>query len=441
MSTGPFLAEDQRRMLLGLRSALYDGNTGLYAFPYHFDELQRMVEFRSTLGVVYLEIFDFDRIEWLCGWQSFDELLKGMAETLTAERGSAYPSCGLAASVGVHGGAFLLFLPENFAGSETTLADLEMVSCALVRKVHAAVCHQIPEELAPQVEISAGCAILRCEPMFRIERLIYRAIAEARDGAVRSAHRDEQKRGAELRQIIQAGLVETYFQPIVHVGSGDVFGYEALTRGPRGTLFETPKVMFGFSDRMRLSPMLDSLCRRRALAAARGMPAGQKLFVNSLPATLSDPRFADSEADAAAWQGLPAASDVVLEITERTGIEDFDSFGKRLERIRARGFQVAIDDVGTGYSSLQTISEVRPEFLKIDHSLVKNIHESLIKQEIVSSILQLGGRIGSRVIAEGIEAEEEHEMIRAFGVELGQGFLFGAPGPRPLRSGAASPGH
>src|SRR4030095_1926212 len=168
MATEPFLAEEQRRLLLGLRTALYDGNTGLYAFPYHFDELQRMVEFRSTLGVVYLEIFDFDRIEWLCGWQSFDEILKGMAETLTAERGSAYPSCGLATSGGVHGGAFVLFRPENFAGSETTLAELEIVSCALVRKVHAAVCHQIPEELAPQVEISAGCAMLRCEPVFPI---------------------------------------------------------------------------------------------------------------------------------------------------------------------------------------------------------------------------------------------------------------------------------
>ncbi|HEV8376350.1 MAG TPA: hypothetical protein VGR38_09005, partial [Candidatus Polarisedimenticolia bacterium] len=84
--------DDPRRILLGLRSALYDGNTGLYAFPYHFDELQRMMEFRSTLGVVYLEIFDFDRIEWLCGWQSFDGILKGMAEEVTSQRGLAYPS-------------------------------------------------------------------------------------------------------------------------------------------------------------------------------------------------------------------------------------------------------------------------------------------------------------------------------------------------------------
>src|SRR5262249_35097424 len=157
------------------------------------------------------------------------------------------------------------------------------------------------------------------------------------------------------------GLVETYFQPIVHVNSGEVFGYEALTRGPRGSQFETPKVLFGFSDRLRISPMLDGVCRRRAIRSARGLSAGQKLFVNSLPATLLDPGFVEGEAEVMRGEGFPRASDVVLEITERTGIEDFESFGRRLEAIRAVGFQVAIDDVGTGYSSLQTISEVRPE--------------------------------------------------------------------------------
>ncbi|PYQ13451.1 MAG: hypothetical protein DMH00_04335 [Acidobacteria bacterium] len=435
-------APDPRRVLLGLRSALYDGNTGLYAFPYHFDQLQRMVEYRPTLGILSLEIFDFDRIEWLCGWQTFDAILKGMAEALAALKGSAYPVSGLLASAGVHGGAFLLFLPENFLGSELSLADLETMAGRISRKIHRAICHRIPEELSPEVEISGGYSVLRCEPVFRIERLIYRGIEEARSVAARAVHRDELKRGAELRQIIRAGLVETYFQPIVHVQSGEVFGYEALTRGPRGSMFETPKVMFGFSDRLRLSPLLDGVCRKRALLSARGMAVGQKLFLNSLASTLSDPRFAEGEAEALRWDGAPMASDVVLEITERTGIDNFETFGRRLERIRARGFQLAIDDVGTGYSSLQTISEVRPEFLKIDHSLVKNIHQSLIKQEIVASILQIGARIGSRVIAEGIEVEEEHEMIRAFGVQLGQGFLLGAPEPHLAGAkGSGAPGH
>ena len=431
---------DLRSQLLGFKSALFDPNTSLYAYPYHFDHLQRLVEYRPALGLIYLKVFDFDRIEWLCGWQAFDDILRAMALAAEQLKGSAYPPSALLASGGIHGGGFLLFLPENFLGSEPSLADLEAIAAALARKLHAAVCHNIPEEISHEVEINAGFSLLRCEPMLRLERLVYRAIDEARAMAEKSAHRDDQKRGAELRQIIRAGLVETFFQPIVHVNSGEVFGYEALTRGPRGTMFETPKALFGFSDRLRISPLLDGVCRRRALAAARSLAAGVKLFLNSLPSTLADPRFAEGESGEERSEWAPAASDVVLEITERSGIEDFDAFGRRLERLRARGFQVAIDDVGTGYSSLQTISEVRPEFLKIDHSLVKEVHRSLIKQEIVASILQLGERIGSRVIAEGIETEQEFEMVRGFGVQLGQGYFFGAPGPPPAGAGRSAAG-
>jgi EAL domain-containing protein (putative c-di-GMP-specific phosphodiesterase class I) len=203
-------------------------------------------------------------------------------------------------------------------------------------------------------------------------------------------------------------------------------------------MFETPKAMFGFSDRMRISALLDSVCRKRALHAARGLGSGKKLFLNSLPAALLDPRFVE---DLRATD-TPPATGVVLEITERTGIGDFEAFGRRLEKIREHGFQVAIDDVGTGYSSLQTISEVRPEFLKIDLSLVQRIHQNLIKQEIVSSILQLGERIGASVIAEGIESEEEVEALREFGVRLGQGYFLGAPAPSLPPSGGGHPaGH
>jgi len=428
-----------RALLLELKSALFDQNTGLYSYPYHFDELQRMVEWKPTVGVVYLEMFDFDRIEWLCGWQVFDGILERIARELRALRGRAFPVSALLTLSGVHGGGFILFLPECGPREEMGLPALEVIAARVGARVRTAVCDRIPEELFPEVEISTGYSLLRCEPVFRIERLIYRSIEEARAMASRSAHRDEQRSGAELRQIIRAGLVETHFQPIVHVESGQVFGYEALARGPRGSMFETPKVMFGYSDRMRITPLLDSVCRRRALSAARGMEADKKLFVNSLPSALLDPGFAEKAGgDRRPGAGLPPGG-VVLEITERSGIEDFEKFRRRLEALRELGFQVAIDDVGTGYSSLQTISEVRPEFLKVDHSLVQGIHRSLIKQEIVTSILQIGDRIGAQVIAEGIESEEEFEAVKGFGVRLGQGFLLGAPEPDFARSVPPSP--
>jgi EAL domain-containing protein (putative c-di-GMP-specific phosphodiesterase class I) len=430
--------DDLRASFLELKSALFDQNTQLYAFPYHFDDLQRMVEWRPTLGLLHLEVFDFERVEGICGWQLFDSILGEMALELRALRGPAYPRSGLLTISGVHGGAFILFLPETFQGSEPSLSDLEGMAADIRRRLAEVLGDKIPRDVLPEMEIAAGYSLLRCEPVFRIERLVYRAIEEARSMAVKAAQREELRSGAELRQIIRAGLVETHFQPIIDVTSGAVFGYEALTRGPRGTMFETPKAMFGFSDRMRISALLDSVCRKRALHAARGLDTGKKLFLNSLPATLLDPRFVE---DLHATD-TPPATGVVLEITERTGIADFEAFGRRLEKIREHGFQVAIDDVGTGYSSLQTISEVRPEFLKIDLSLVQRIHQNLIKQEIVSSILQIGERIGARVIAEGIESEEEVEALRDFGVRLGQGYFLGAPAPSlPLAAGRQPAGH
>jgi EAL domain-containing protein (putative c-di-GMP-specific phosphodiesterase class I) len=100
-----------------------------------------------------------------------------------------------------------------------------------------------------------------------------------------------------------------------------------------------------------------------------------------------------------------------------------------LGELRVLGIRLSIDDVGTGYSSLQTITEVEPDFIKIDLSLIKNIHRSLIKQELVHSLLHVAARIGARVIAEGIETEDEYRTLRRCGVRYGQGFWFARPAP------------
>jgi len=425
----PIPNENLRAFFLDMKRGLYDRNTGLYSYQYHFDDLQQMAERRPALGVVHLEISGLDRIEGSCGWQVFDRILERVARELQALRGFLYPPSGLLSVIGVHGGSFLLFLSETLRGGELTGAELGTVAGKIRQRLVQVLRHEVPAGIVPEVEICAGHSLVHCEPVFRIERLIYRAIDEARNLAVRVASREDRRVDAELRQIIQSGMVETHFQPIIDVASQEIHGYEALTRGPRGTMLEAPTALFGVSDRMKVSPLLDSVCRRRALHAARGLESGMKLFLNSLPATLANPRFAEEYADDLRTNRNLSAASVVLEITERTGIDDFEEFGRRLERLRAKGFQVAIDDVGTGYSSLQTISEVRPEYLKIDLSLVKNIHQSLIKQEIVSSILQIGERIGARVIAEGIESEEEFQIVKGFGVRLGQGYYFGAPAP------------
>jgi EAL domain-containing protein (putative c-di-GMP-specific phosphodiesterase class I) len=116
--------------------------------------------------------------------------------------------------------------------------------------------------------------------------------------------------------------------------------------------------------------------------------------------------------------------DVVVELTERLAVTQLDTFSAVLRSFKERGYRVAVDDMGAGYASLQSLLSIEPEFLKFDVSLVRDIDKSSIKQGLLESLRSLADKIRARVIAEGIEREEERLTLLSLGVELGQGFLF-----------------
>jgi EAL domain-containing protein (putative c-di-GMP-specific phosphodiesterase class I) len=120
---------------------------------------------------------------------------------------------------------------------------------------------------------------------------------------------------------------------------------------------------------------------------------------------------------------------LVLEFSERSADADPDGFVEALERLKESGFAVALDDIGTGYASQTILERIQPDFLKLDVSLVRNIHENLIKQELLSSLIRIAGRLGSTVIAEGVESQEEVTALLEAGARYGQGYLFAVPAP------------
>jgi EAL domain-containing protein (putative c-di-GMP-specific phosphodiesterase class I) len=116
--------------------------------------------------------------------------------------------------------------------------------------------------------------------------------------------------------------------------------------------------------------------------------------------------------------------DVVVEITERVAIVRHDEFQRSLRTFKERGYRVAVDDMGAGYASLQSLAAIEPDFLKFDVSLVRDIDKSSIKRSLLDTLRALADKIRARVIAEGVERTEEKETLLALGIELGQGFLF-----------------
>jgi EAL domain-containing protein (putative c-di-GMP-specific phosphodiesterase class I) len=213
------------------------------------------------------------------------------------------------------------------------------------------------------------------------------------------------------------------FQPIVDTARRTVFGYEALMRSREETL-PNPGAVLGAAE--RLGQLWDLGRRTRALAAEgfERAPDDALLFVNLHTRDLLDPALYEPTAPLSKIAGR-----VVLEITERSTIDDVDDIHARLSVLRYNGFRIAIDDLGAGYAGLASFAALQPEIVKLDMSLVRNVHQSAIRQRLVRSMASLCSEMGMLVVAEGVETRAEHETVIECGCTLQQGYLFARPGP------------
>jgi EAL domain-containing protein (putative c-di-GMP-specific phosphodiesterase class I) len=157
---------------------------------------------------------------------------------------------------------------------------------------------------------------------------------------------------------------------------------------------------------------------------------GHKLFVNLLPTTIRDPEFQGERMLSFLSECGLAPSRIVLEITERLAIENYDPFLEAMKTFTDQGFSIAIDDMGAGYSGLEKIVRLNPRYLKFDLMMVRDIDTSFVKREMLKAIHSLASNVGADVIAEGIERPEELETLLELGIPYGQGFLFARPHPQ-----------
>jgi len=233
-----------------------------------------------------------------------------------------------------------------------------------------------------------------------------------------------------FNRILREQRIYPVYQPIISLRDQAFFGFEALTRVEQGEAFDSPLPLFKFADEEGDHYTLDRIARSKAIEGSAIAGSVQKLFINVTARIMDDPHFTSGQTLVLLERCGLSPSNVVFEITERTSIDDFGAAKKLLDHYRSQGYRIAIDDVGAGYSSLQSIVELRPDYVKIDRSLVENIHLDEMKQHMMSTFVQLAGRMNIEVISEGIERPEELETVRGMGVHYGQGYLLGRPARR-----------
>jgi diguanylate cyclase (GGDEF)-like protein len=231
---------------------------------------------------------------------------------------------------------------------------------------------------------------------------------------------------ATIRELLVPGGIQAALQPLVRLGDRTVVGYEALCRFTPHVGISNPDELFTAAGVTDMKPEVDAACLTAAFATAVDV-APATLFVNVTVETLVRGRGSgDRLSRLADSAGIPP-SDVVLEVSERTPVEDLSRLRRVVADLRRRGFRIAIDDAGAGHASMLVIAEVQPEFVKIDRLLIHRVDVSAARRALVVSLLSFGAHINARVIAEGIETEKELTTLLNLGVQFGQGWHLGRP--------------
>jgi EAL domain-containing protein (putative c-di-GMP-specific phosphodiesterase class I)/CheY-like chemotaxis protein len=214
------------------------------------------------------------------------------------------------------------------------------------------------------------------------------------------------------------------YQPVIRSADGGIFGYEALLRSEEPTLPHPGAVLKAAARVRRVHDVGRAV---RALVAAKAQQAalrGVFLFVNVHTEDLMDPALYLPTAPL-----TRLAKHVVLELTDRESLEHVTDVSDRIERLRALGYRIALDDVGAGQAGLDTFSRLEPEFVKVDTSVIRGIHQDANKAGIVRSLVRVCHNLGKAVIAEGVETEEERGSLLETGCDFMQGYFLGRPGP------------
>ncbi|WKY49267.1 GGDEF domain-containing protein [Eubacteriaceae bacterium ES3] len=233
-----------------------------------------------------------------------------------------------------------------------------------------------------------------------------------------------------FHDILQKKEIETVFQPIVSIKSGRIFGYEALSRGPVHTPLHFPDELFNYAEKLGKVWELEYLCRTKALESAMVQKINGRLFLNVNPNIMKDDEFKKGFTREYLNRFSIDPKQIVFEITEREAIDNMADFINIISHYKEQDYRIAIDDAGAGYSGLNLISDIHPNFIKLDMKLVRNVDKDMTKQSLIRSLNEFARFTGTSLIAEGIETEEELEALIEIGVEYGQGYLIQRPHPK-----------
>ncbi|HWH31971.1 MAG TPA: diguanylate cyclase [Egibacteraceae bacterium] len=392
----------------------HDGLTGCLNHRAFHERLRqeaaRAVRYERALGLLLVDLDGFKAVNDGHGHPCGDAVLAAVGDVLRATTRDT----DIVGRVG--GDEFAVLLPETGCDEAHLLAE----------RIRAAV-----GALREPVPVTASIGVAALPPAHDAATLlaaadvaVYQAKRSGRDYVVvhgdQPAARQQGGSHALLRErvheVVDGGRLTALFQPIVCLADGSVLGYEALTRVDESSL--GPAQWLDLAERAGVRDSLEAAMWRTALAAGPP-PDAAVLFLNAGPEAL----LSGAMAEFRGRLGPHAA----IEVSEHDAIADYGLLSGALAPWIGDGARIAVDDMGAGHANLAHVLNLGPHYLKLDRSLVEGLHEHPSRRALLESLITFAARIGSELVAEGVELEQEAEALAAAGVRYAQGYLFGRP--------------
>ena len=403
-----------------MRELFVDPTTEMPTLAVIVDDLRNLIERGEMLQVFCIEIEPLFRIGERDLWDSFDALRREFVRGLRVMIGPILGNDVILATS--HSGAndFYCFVREQrFANLTQVARDLERVARSSLKAL------PVDMALAEEVVVFAGASVTQPQPLFA-PRILYNAVREAKDTAERRETRYFAAMRERLGRVVHDKLISTVFQPVVNLATRDVIGYEALSRGPKGSELENPEVLFELARDSDLVWELEALCIDNVLPWLNAVCSRGYLFFNLESHFIQQLQHRGTDVFHPFFEHN---RQIVIEVTERSAIRDYRTFRRTLHDLKQMGFKIAIDDCGSGYATLEAVAELQPDYLKVGHSLFHGVEKDPIRRRLVELVARCADTIGAKTIAEAIESEEQLRVCRDLGIIEGQGYLLARPAP------------
>jgi EAL domain-containing protein (putative c-di-GMP-specific phosphodiesterase class I) len=402
------------------------------------EDLLPILREHGGLGALLVDLTPLSHVELSYGSHAYAEVIDNATTLLLELSGNEVRGTDVFASNDRGGDGFLVFLSPPERGGAARLNELEALAHRVENYLNTSLARLASPYLHGRTRIVVGYSLVLQNPLMSPDRLLSRLVQDAWECVRLSRSGHHFRSRCLLQELLIHEELGTVYQPIVDMATSETMGFEALSRGPQGSEFQSPLDLFATAEEGNLAFELDRLCRQKALDNARGFPPESKLFVNVLPSSMYDPALqGDGLLRYLRDAGLEPRQ-LVFELTETYVIENYKLFGDAVRQFTELGINIGIDDIGAGYSGLERIAWLHPKYLKFDIGLIRHVDTSYVRREMVRALKALADKMGSTVVAEGIERPEERDTLLELGITYGQGFLLGRPAPPAWKDGIGS---